>query len=188
MLGRKQATALGLALVAVLVGAGLGSGAGPSPGPAPTTSATVGQETSPRSSWFAVHVSGWVATPGIVRLPEGSIVADAVAVAGGAVEGALLDSVNLAAPVVEGDHVHIPGPGEDPTAPSSAGGGGGGPVSLNRADVAELESLPGIGPVTAQRIVDHREANGPFQSVDDLLQVTGIGEAKLAAIRDLVVP
>jgi competence protein ComEA len=133
---------------------------------------------------LAVHVSGWVATPGVVRVPSGSIVADAVAAAGGARQGALLDAVNLAAPVLDGDHVQIPGPGEETAA--SVDGGGAGPISLNRADAAALETLPGVGPVLAERIIAHRESNGPFQSVDDLLEVPGIGEAKLASLRDLV--
>lgn len=139
---------------------------------------------------FAVHVSGWVAMPGVVRLRDGAIVADAVAAAGGALEGALLDSVNLAAPVLAGDHVHIPGPGEAESGanPAAPGGDDSGPISLNRADAAALETLPGVGPVIAERIVAHRESNGPFESVDDLLEVPGIGEAKLASIRDLVVP
>ncbi len=181
--------ALGLALVAALVGAGIGSSVNVPPlGPTPSSSPAA--DTAPSTTTFAVHVSGWVAMPGVVRLREAAIVADAIAAAGGALEGALLDSVNLAAPVLAGDHVHIPGPG-DATSGANAvapGGDDSGPISLNRADAATLETLPGVGPVIAERIVAHRDSNGPFESVDDLLEVPGIGEAKLASIRDLVVP
>jgi competence protein ComEA len=184
---------LGLALVAVLIGAGIGSNANlPEPGgPAPSSTEHQTLEADPvgPDSPFPVHVSGWVAMPGVVELGEGSIVADAVAAAGGALEGALLDSVNLAAPVQAGEHIHVPGPGEGPGPASGAEpGSGGGPISLNDADLTTLETLPGVGPVIAERIIAHRESNGPFESVDDLLEVPGIGEAKLASIRDLVVP
>jgi competence protein ComEA len=182
-MGRKQAMAVGLALVAVLVGAGLGMTADQLPSALPE-SAPVADE--PETGTLAVYVSGWVATPGVVVVVEGSLVADAVVAAGGALEGAELDAINLAAPVLDGDHIQVPGPGEA----DAPGGGGddGGLISLNRADAAALEALPGVGPVLAGRIVAHREDNGPFQVVEDLLDVSGIGEAKLASIRDLVVP
>jgi competence protein ComEA len=180
-MNRTQAMTLGFALVAVLIGAGLGASSTPTP-------AALGEQTAastiPANLFFAVYVSGWVATPGVVEVAEGSIVADAVAAAGGAIEGALLDSINLARPVVEGDHIQIPGPGEEI---ASSGAEPGGLISPNRADASELEELPGVGPVLAGRIVAHREAHGPFQTVEDLLDVAGIGEAKLAAIRDLIV-
>ena len=184
-MGRTQATTVGLALVAVLVGAGLGASTPPE---TPVGTVTATSATSPRSQDLAVYVSGWVATPGVVTVGEGSIVADAVAAAGGALEGAQLESVNLAAPVLDGDHIQIPGPGA-PIGPGiGAGADDGGLISLNRADASALEQLPGVGPVLAERIVAHRESNGPFQTVEDLLEVPGIGEAKLAAIRDLVTP
>jgi competence protein ComEA len=127
-----------------------------------------------------------VATPGVVEVGEGSIVADAVAAAGGALEGALLESINLAAPVLDGDHIQIPGP-DGLVDASASGPADDGRVALNRADAAELEELPGVGPVLAERIVAYREANGPFQTAEDLLEVSGIGEAKLASMRDLIV-
>ncbi|HSO49130.1 MAG TPA: helix-hairpin-helix domain-containing protein, partial [Acidimicrobiia bacterium] len=111
---------------------------------------------------------------------------DAVAAAGGALEGAVLESLNLASPVLDGDHIQIPGPG-DVIAATGGGEEGDGRIALNRADAAALEQLPGVGPVLAERIVAHREANGPYQEVEDLLEVSGIGEAKLASIRDLIV-
>jgi competence protein ComEA len=181
-MGRTQAMALGLILAAILIGAGLGVTGDTAP--VGTITATV-EPASSSDSVFPVYVSGWVTAPGVVEMTGGAIVADAVAAAGGALEGALLDEINLARPLVEGDHVQIPGPGD-----SLASTGGGerddGLVSLNQADATELEDLPGVGPVLADRIVAHREANGPFGTVEDLLEVPGIGEAKLAAMRDSI--
>ncbi len=181
-MGRAQGLAVGLSLAAVLIGAGLAVIGAPAPAPSaePTTVAPIAAR-----AVFPVYVSGWVVTPGVVEVTEGSIVADALAAAGGALEGALLDTINLARPLAEGDHVQIPGPG-DPVA-AIPGEGDGGLIALNRADSSELEDLPGLGPVLAERIVAYREANGPFETVEDLLEVPGIGEAKLASIRDLVV-
>jgi competence protein ComEA len=135
---------------------------------------------------LAVHVSGLVVAPGVVHLADGSIVADAIDAAGGLLPGARVDQINLASPVADGDQIVVPA-GE-----SESGGGGSepaaGPLSLNRATATELEALPGVGPVLAERIVAFREANGRFDVIEDLLEVPGIGEAKLAAIRDLVKP
>jgi competence protein ComEA len=141
-----------------------------------------------------VHVAGQVRSPGVYRLSDGDRVIDAVDHAGGALRRADLDAVNLAAPVVDGMQVFIPGRDETPTSGAPGGGGaaaaGGvpavGPVDLNRADAAALDQLPGVGPATAEAIVRHRDVNGPFASVDDLLDVPGIGPAKLDALRDLV--
>jgi competence protein ComEA len=181
-MGRTQAMALGLVAAAIFVGAGLGALGGPSTvESAPSTSVAA----SAGVAVFPVYVSGWVATPGVVEMVEGAIVADAVAAAGGALEGALLDEVNLARPLVEGDHLQIPGPGESMTA-TGEGVGDDGLIALNQADASVLEDLPGVGPVLAERIVAHREANGPFDTVEDLLEVPGIGEAKLAAMRDSI--
>ncbi len=136
---------------------------------------------------LTVHVGGWVANPGLVELLQGARVADAIAAAGGTLPGAAIDALNLAAALVDGEQVIVPGPaGSDST--EAAAGEGGGPIHLNRATAAELDELPGIGPVIAQRIVDYRETKGPFETVEDLLDVPGIGEAKLASIRDLVTP
>lgn len=184
-MGRTQAVAVGLALAAVLVGAGLGANnAGHPPDTAGEITTLVGSVV--KDPAFSVYVSGWVATPGVVELEEGSIVADAVEAAGGALDGAQLETINLARPLASGDHVQIPGPG-DPVVAGPDGQADGGLISPNRADASQLEQLPGVGPVLAERIVAHREANGPFQAVEDLLDVPGIGEAKLSAIRDLIV-
>lgn len=151
--------------------------------PAPTT--TVAQP-------VVVHVAGAVLTPGVHHLPPGARVIDAVEASGGLAPDADAGAVNLAALLTDGTQVYVPRVGEAPPAAAVASGAGaadgtgGGLVDLNAADVALLDTLPGIGPATAAAIVDHRERHGPFASVDGLLEVRGIGEAKLAALRDLV--
>jgi competence protein ComEA len=137
-----------------------------------------------------VHVAGAVGAPGVYELPAGARVADAIAAAGGPTGGADPNTLNLAAPVLDGDRVAVPLIGE----PAYQGGGqthagtaaASGPLDLNRATVDELDALPGVGPATAAAIVAHREANGPFASVDELEAVRGIGPAKLETIRPLV--
>ena len=183
-MNRAQTTA-GLILVLVAVAAGIWWGAGETEAPpilataSPTTS-----ETSAVSSTITVHVAGLVSRPGLVELPEGSRVADAVAAAGGFLPGARADLINLAAPLADGQQVIVPG--RDGELPATAGETPNGKVHLNLATAAELDALPGVGPVIAERIVSYREENGPFQSVEDLLDVPGIGEAKLADLRDHV--
>jgi competence protein ComEA len=133
------------------------------------------------STTLVVSVVGLVAEPGLVTLSSGARVADAVEAAGGLLPEADPASVNLAAPVADGQQVAVgvppaAGAGTLAAAPAPAGGG---PVNLNTADVGRLDALPGIGPVLAQRIVDHREQHGPFGSVEDLQDVPGIGPAIL---------
>ncbi len=141
-----------------------------------------------------VHVVGRVRRPGLQYLPVGSRVADAVDAAGGATGRADLGAVNLARPLVDGEQVWVPAVGEaaDPTVAAPAGPGSstapGGTVSLNTADLAALDTLPGVGPVIAQRIVDWRTAHGRFTSVDELAEVSGIGEKMLEQLRPLVTP
>lgn len=168
-----------LAVLATLVGAVLGWSQRPSlVAPGSLSVPTVREQ-----AVIEVHVAGWVLEPGVVELPEGAIVADAVAAAGGMRGGARADLINLAASLDHGEQVVVPGPGSsDPVADGAEDG----VVSLNRADADELQALPGVGPVLAERIVAHREQIGGFDRVEDLLQVPGIGESKLAAIRDLV--
>lgn len=149
-----------------------------------------------------VHVAGAVLQPGLHHLASPARVQDAVAAAGGLAPDADGDRVNLAAPLADGARVYVPRVGVDvpPVDPSSVGGGGRAdpasaasegepvePVDLNTASATELEALPGVGPATAAAIVAHREQIGRFATVDELLDVRGIGEAKLAAVRDLVV-
>lgn len=179
-----QGIFLGMGLFAVLVGAWLGTMQSPVAGPGTTAYPVI---SSAVSSDLTVHVSGWVVSPGVVVVAEGSIVAEAVAAAGGARSGALLDRINLSRPVEDGDLIEVPGPessGSDSV--SGAVGSVDGLVSINRATATELETLPGVGPVLAGRIVQHREDHGHFETAEDLLDVTGIGEAKLASIRDLI--
>lgn len=148
-----------------------------------TTTAT----TAP--SEVVVHVAGAVVAPGVHRLPPGARVIDAVEASGGLAPDADPSAVNLAALLEDGAQVYVPRVGEAPPPSASLGPStedASGPVDLNTADVALLETLPGIGPATAAAIVDHRERHGPFASVEGLLDVRGIGEAKLAALRDLV--
>lgn len=132
---------------------------------------------------LTVHVSGAVVSPGLVEIPSGSRVADAIAAAGGAGPGARLGALNLAAPLVDGQQLVVP----DAAAGATVGGVAPDPrVRVNVAGISELERLPGVGPVLAERILQHRDEHGPFEVVEDLLDVPGIGEGKLAALRDAV--
>ena len=141
-----------------------------------------------------VDVVGAVRRPGLYRLEQGSRIADAVARAGGATGKADLALVNLAAPLADGEQVVVPKRG----APGAAGSGGGaaaggpgvstGPVHLSTATLDQLDSLPGIGPVTAQKILDYRAKHGAFNSVDELDAVPGIGPSRMDQLRDLVAP
>lgn len=142
----------------------------------------------------AVHAAGSFARPGLYELPAGARVAQLVEAAGGPAEGASLDALNLAAKLNDGERVYLPREGESaPAAPgvasagaSGAGGIGDGLVDLNAATLEQLDALPGVGPSTAQAILDYREEHGRFRSVEELLEVRGIGEAKLAALRKRV--
>jgi competence protein ComEA len=160
---------------------------------APAASAP-GSTTSPTSAEVVVHVAGAVSAPGVQRLPPGARVVDAVEAAGGTLPDADLRGVNLAALLEDGQQVYVPVPGEEPplavampAGPSDDGEGSSGTViDVNTAGSRELEALPGIGPATASAIIDHRTTHGPFGSVDQLVDVRGIGEAKLEQIRPLV--
>ncbi|HET7397981.1 MAG TPA: helix-hairpin-helix domain-containing protein [Intrasporangium sp.] len=156
---------------------------------------------APPDGEVVVHVVGQVMRPGLVRLRPGARVADALAAAGGTAPGADLAALNLARVVVDGEQVMVPRPGQPPLAPpgtaadtgrgASGGTGTGGtgaaardaPVSLNTADLAALDGLPGVGPVLAQRILDWRAEHGRFTSVDELGEVSGIGEKLLAQLK-----
>lgn len=132
-----------------------------------------------------VHVAGRVAHPGVYALDDGSRVIDAIGAAGGAVFGADADAINLAAMVTDGQRVYVPAVGEAVVSEQQTPGPTL-PIDLNVATAADLDVLPGVGPATAAAIVKAREAKGGFTSVDDLLDVPGIGEAKLEALRGLV--
>ena len=138
-----------------------------------------------------VDVVGAVRRPGLYRLPQGSRVASAVARAGGATAAAQLELVNLAAPLADGEQVVVPQRGAAAVAAGGAGAAGptpAGPVHLNTATLEQLDALPGIGAVTAQKILNYRREHGAFGSVDELDAVPGIGPARLEQLRDLVAP
>jgi competence protein ComEA len=133
-----------------------------------------------------VHVVGAVRRPGLYRLERGKRVADAVARAGGAAEDAELALINLAAPVADGQQVIVPA--RTPVGGAAPETAAGGRVSLSSATLEQLDALPGVGPVTAQKILDYREQHGAFGSIRELDAIPGIGPARIAQLEDLVVP
>ena len=136
-----------------------------------------------------VNVVGAVRRPGLYRLRDGSRVANAVARAGGVTRHAQLELVNLAALVADGEQVVVPRRGASAVGGvSGAGAVASGPVHLNGATLEQLDALPGIGPVTAQKILSYRQEHGAFGSVDELDAVPGIGPARLEQLRELVAP
>jgi competence protein ComEA len=194
-------------VVAVVVGlvwflAGTRSGGVPAVSAAPNLPVTHDPVmTSTTAAPLAVHVAGAVARPGLYRLPAGSRVADALAFAGGKLPGADLDRLNLAAKLADGQKIFVTRRGEPvPPGPVSAdggaiaatsgaaepGGAGSEPIDLNAADLAALDSLPGIGPATARAILEERTRRGGFRSTRDLLRVPGIGDGRFARLKDRV--
>lgn len=153
--------------------------------PAPPIEKIAAVQPMPEAEKVVVHVAGLVLTPGVYELPASSRVRDAIAAAGGPVEGADLDGLNLAALLSDGEKVYVPKKGEAPAAASSSGLPAG-KVNLNTATVQQLEALPGVGPVLAQRIVDYRQRKGRFISIRQLMEVEGIGEKKYASLKDHV--
>jgi competence protein ComEA len=133
-----------------------------------------------------VHVAGAVGNPGVYRLPGGSRVTDAVERAGGAASGASLDAINLAARLADGQQVVVPSrtPGGDPAVPGAEDG----PISLGTATLEQLDTIEGIGPVTAQDILDYRDEHGGLSSIEELDEVSGIGPATMEALRDRLQP
>ena len=153
----------------------------------PVAAATV----QPPATEICVYVSGAAVNRGVYRLAAGARACDALWAAGGATKDACLDLVNLAAPVIDGQQLHIPSRAEVAAQAYTTAGSGlvtkaAGPLNLNRATATQLTGLPGVGPVLAARIVAYRTAHGPFAKVDDLLEVQGIGASKLADLRSLV--
>jgi competence protein ComEA len=150
---------------------------------------------APTPAPVVVYISGAVNNPNVYELEHDARVIDVVRAAGGLAADANRDQVNLAAHIQDAQHIHIPRLGETPVAPSGPGPdapqvqpdtAGSGPVHINTATAAELETLPGIGPALAQRILEHRNVHGPFATVDDLQNVSGIGPAMLEELRPLV--
>ena len=198
--GLARRELIGLAVIGVLIVAGAGfwyvrslpskveitttsSGAGRTPAASPAASPTPAQV-------LLIHVAGWVRNPGVYELHEGDRVIDAIEAAGGARSGADLTTINLAALLTDAEQVVVAkegaaGPG--PPGSTTSVGGAGGPqsdvVNLNTATLDQLETLPGIGEVLAQRILDYRTEHGPFKSVEDLLNVSGIGDKRLADLK-----
>lgn len=161
--------------------------------PAPILLATAtappsGPQSTVTPSPLRVYVSGAVQSPDVYTLPPASIAKDAVLAAGGPAPDADLDRINLATELVDGQHVHVPHLGEEdppvewPSAQRSVGIG----ININTADAATLETLPGIGPALAQRIIDYRETKGPFVRPEDVMDVAGVGPAIFAQIEDLI--
>jgi competence protein ComEA len=140
---------------------------------------------------LVVHVSGAVARPGVYNLPAGSRVKDAVLAAGDVLPDANPDAINLAAPLEDGAKIEVPRLNPPvataaPTPMQSSGQASAGPININLATQEELESLPGIGPVIAERIITYREENGPFSKPEAIQNVSGIGPATFDRIRDLI--
>lgn len=183
------AVAVALALVAWRAAGGLGGGPpGDDAQPVAAPAAQVG--TAPALEAF-VHVAGAVRRPGVYRAPPGGRVLQAIRLAGGPTAKADLSSLNLAARIQDGQQIFVPAtpPPGAPAAPAgSPGAAPSGPVSLSSATAEELDALDGIGPTIAARIVAWRQEHGGFASVDQLLEVPGIGPGRLEAIRDRVVP
>lgn len=186
-LSRTQVAVLAVPLLALLglAGARL-AGTGAATGPTKAQPLALVEPQAAVAPRIVVHVVGAVRQPGLFRVREGARVADAIARAGGPRAKADLAAVNLAAPLADGQQVLVPArlpPGSAPGTPAP-----GAKVSLSTATVEQLEELPGVGPVTAQKIVDWRTSNGPIRSVDDLDAVPGIGPARIEQLRDLVSP
>ena len=168
-------TAILALLAAATVGGAWYATRGGQPPPVPTVAVA-------SAGIITIHVASAVLRPGLVEVPRGARVADGIAAAGGAGLDADLRAVNLAAPLADGQQLRVPELSDgEPISPSD-----GGLVRVNVAAVHEIEQLPGVGPVLAARIVDHRDHHGPFTTVEDLLDVPGIGEGKLASLRESV--
>ncbi len=186
-------------MLATAVGAGLFFGMWQPQAPEATTqgetrvtlaTTQAGPVGEPAEEWIVVHVAGRVLHPGLVRVRLPARVGDVISAAGGAWDDARLGEINLAAAVSDGDRVVVPGPSMDTGQGqgwTAVGVDTAGPINLNRATAQDLEGVPGLGPVLAERIVAHRDTHGPFQQVEDLLDVSGIGEKKLSGIREYVV-
>ncbi len=196
----RRTLLLGLAVILLLAAAvtfvrGRGGDAAP-PSPIVATSAATdgaGGVAPAREELLVVYVTGAVRKPGVYQLAQGKRIVDAIIKAGGVTKKADAVTVNLAALLVDGEQIlvpeaYTPGAGAAPTGAGPAVAGTSGLVHLNGADVTTLDALPGIGPATAQRIIDWRDSHGGFKTVDDLIEVPGIGPAKLEALRDLVAP
>jgi competence protein ComEA len=196
-LSRTQVAVYGAIAVALLfVGARAVRGEGGEAGGSLSTYADYSSEPDAQTESFSVEeggsdlvvdVTGAVQKPGVYRMPAGSRVNDAVKRAGGETGKAALESINLAARLADGQQVVVPedGPG---SAPAAVGENEDGPISLSTATAAELDTIDGIGPVTAEGIIEFREEHGGLSSVDQLDQISGIGPATMEALREGLQP
>jgi competence protein ComEA len=191
---RQLLVAALVAGIALLVAGRFLASAGQPSAATPVPSAVRHAAGLPAAPRLVVDVVGAVRRPGLYRLPAGARIADAVARAGGLRRAANVEAINLAAPLADGEQVVVPR--QTPTGSASsaadaatgAGAASTGPVHLSTATLEQLDALPGVGPVTAQKILDYRTAHGAFRSVDELDAVPGIGPARLDQLRDLVAP
>ena len=180
----------GVALLLFAAGKLIG-GSGSEAALAPPAAPPAETATTQARSLVVVDVVGAVRRPGLYRLAEGDRIADAVRRAGGGTAKADLSLINLAAPLADGQQIVVPRRGAATAAAGSAAaapGAAAGPVHLNTATLEQLDSLPGVGPVTAQKILDYRQKHGSFSSVDELDAVPGIGPARMDQLADLVAP
>ncbi|HKD94828.1 MAG TPA: helix-hairpin-helix domain-containing protein [Gaiellaceae bacterium] len=180
--------AAALAVLVLLLIRHLGGG---SAAPAVTPVEPVAKPKAAVAKLVVIDVAGAVRRPGLYRVREGSRVDDAITAAGGSTAKAQLGAVNLAAPVADGEQIVVPKRGTAgvaATAPAGAGSSPSAPLDLSSATLEQLESLPGIGPVTAQKILDYRQQHGAFHSVAELQGVPGIGPAHMAELKGLVIP
>ena len=184
---RRRVLAVGVVALLVLVVAGklLLRPARPAVPPPVRIAAPVRHASALR---LFVNVVGAVRRPGLYRLRDGSRVADAVTRAGGPTLKAQIELVNLAARIADGEQIVVPRRGVFGAVAAPGGGVAAGPVHLNSATLEQLDGLPGVGPVTAQKILDYRQQHGAFGSVDELDAIPGIGPARLGTLRDLVAP
>ena len=184
--GSRKHVVAWAAVVAILVGTfALARMRTPAPVIAPPSTTQAVASSTPAAARVFVHVAGAVAKPGLYRFPEGLRIADAIEAAGGALPRADLDAINLADMLRDGLKVEVPARGRAVSVtPSSSPGPG--VIDLNTADQAALETIPGVGPVTAMAILQHKSEIGAFETVEQLLDVSGIGPATLEALRPYV--
>jgi competence protein ComEA len=187
-----------LAIVALMLGSRWirsgGEAASASPGDAPSfdsegsPSDDAGETFEATGGDLVVHVAGAVGKPGVYRMPPGSRVTDAIDRAGGATRDAAADAINLAAPLADGQQIQVPAKAESGATSATTSAGTDGPISLGTATVEELDTIEGIGPVTAAAILEFRDQNGGVSSVDDLDQVSGIGPTTMEALKARLQP
>jgi len=188
--GRLGFAGLAVALIVVLASAGVVGlllARRPETAPIEIRPPATPLPTATPAPW-RVYVTGAVRQPGVVEVPAGARVEDVVRAAGGCLAEADLERINLAAPLFDGQHLRVPAVGESlaVTDEGDPSPGMARPININSATLEELDTLPGIGEVTAAKIVDYRRQHGPFRTIEQIMDVSGIGEAKFEAIRALI--